>query len=476
MRIANWAIGVALIGSLTAGTARAQSYPGQQAAEQAYGYAEVDGTSGSASAVEQAAYGYAEALDEPAAPPNPSVASPSDAASGLQPAPQDNWADYGSSGACGSCVGGDYGACTTCCPLGEPLRIFGKHSSGIEAGGWVSVGGHGNENQATLNGPLGFNNLGDGVNVHQLWFYAGKEVNTEGCGWDWGARVDYVFGVDGPDTQAVRGTGWDLEWDSGDYGSAIPQAYAEIGIDYLTVKAGYFFTPIGYERVQAPKNFFYSHSYTQYYIEPFTHTGALATYDGFEDFTFYGGWTAGWDTAFERTGDSNMFLGGIKYSPNDDLSVTYMTSAGTMDNLTAAGQIRTGEAYMHSIVMEMHMTDRIEWVIQSDFHHRDGRQHNVCAAGVNQYVFYKVNDCLSIGGRFEWLYDRDGAFVCPGLASGNFYNLTGGVNWKPHANIVVRPEVRYDWFAGTYNPGGLPFDNATEDDQFSLGFDVIITY
>jgi hypothetical protein len=23
--------------------------------------------------------------------------------------------------------------------------------------------------------------------------------------------------------------------------------------------------------------------------------------------------------------------------------------------------------------------------------------------------------------------------------------LTGGVNYKPHANLVIRPEVRYNW-------------------------------
>ena len=472
MKIAKWAIGAALIGTLM----WAQSGLGQESAvEPAFGYADQDAMSGQQSGVEQAAYGYAEVQDELAAPPSSAAASPSDAAA-------NNWADYGgcntgscTTGKCGSygtCGGAGCGTCADCCGLGEPFRVFGKHSSGIEAGGWLSIGGHGNEYQATLNGPLGFNNLGDGVNVHQLWAYVGKEADTEGCGWDWGARVDYVFGVDGPDTQAFRGTQWDLDWTDGDYGSAIPQLYAEIAIDYLTVKAGYFYTSIGYEVVQAPDNFFYSHSYTQYYIEPFTHTGALATYDGFENFTFYGGWTAGWDTAFEKVGDSNMFLGGVTYEANDCASVTYMVSAGSLDSMA----IGEGDVYMHSIVMDLQMTDRLEWVIQSDLHYRDGRQAELAAGGVNQYFFYKVNDCWSIGGRFEWLYDQDGAFVQPGLASGNYYNLTGGVNWKPHANLIVRPEVRYDWFAGTYNPGGLPFDNNTKDDQFSLGFDVILLF
>ncbi|MHB8902975.1 MAG: porin [Thermoguttaceae bacterium] len=472
MRIAKWAIGIALTGCLAASEARAQSIPGDaRAVEAAYGYAEADGTAPESSAVSQAAYGYAEAADEEAIPPPPTGISPSDAPmAGSMPMPVDN----GFVPSCSSCGGANCGQCMDCCSLGEPLRLFGKHPSGFEAGGWVSVGGHGNEYRATLNGPLGFNNLGDGINVHQLWFFAGKEANTEGCGFDWGARVDYVFGVDAPDTQAVRGTQWDVTWDSGDYGSAIPQAYGEIAIDYLTVKAGYFYTPIGYEVVQAPQNFFYSHSYTQYYIEPFTHTGALATYDGFENFTFYGGWSLGWDTAFEQMGDSNMFLGGITYSMNEDVSLTYMTSSGRLDFSDSLAD--EGNTYMHSIVMDLHLTDRIEWVIQSDLNHREGARRDVAAGGVNQYLFYKVNECVSVGGRFEWLYDRDAAFVQPGLASGSYYNLTGGINWKPQANFIVRPEVRYDWFSGNAVAGGLPFDNHTKDDQFSIGFDVIVLY
>ena len=413
MKIANWAIGVALSGTLM----WAQGGLGQESAvEPAFGYSQPDNTPDQ-NQIEQAAYGYAEAQDELAAPPSSAAASPSDAKVASEPvAARNRSSDYSSCGSgCGSCGGADCGACLDCCNLGEPLHLFGKHPSGIEVGGWVSVGGHGNEYQATRNGPLGFNDLGDGVNLHQLWFYAGKEACTDGCGWDWGARVDYVFGVDGPDTQAFRGTQWDVDWTDGDYGSAIPQLYAEIAVNDLTVKAGYFYTSIGYEVVQAPKNFFYSHSYTQYYIEPFTHTGALATYDGFDDFTFYGGWTAGWDTAFEKIGDSNMFLGGVTYSTCDEASVTYMVSAGSLDSLA----IGEGDVYMHSIVMDLQLTNRLEWVIQSDLHLRDGRRNDLAAGGVNQYLFYKVNDCWSIGGRFEWLYDRDGAFVQPGLAAGS---------------------------------------------------------
>ena len=46
----------------------------------------------------------------------------------------------------------------------------------------------------------------------------------------------------------------------------------------LNVKAGHFYTPIGYESVPAPDNFFYTHAYTMQYGEPFTHTGLLGNY------------------------------------------------------------------------------------------------------------------------------------------------------------------------------------------------------
>lgn len=434
MKVAKLAIGVVLMGGLMVSAAWAQS-PGQQMP------------------VEPAASGYAEAQDTAASPSDaPGVASVSS-----RP----------------SCNGAACGSCSTCTGLDEPFRVFGKHSSGIEAGGWVSVGGYANEFNESWNGPLGFNTVGDGINLHQLWGYVAKETDTQGLGADWGARVDYVFGIDAPDTQAVRGTQWDVDWDSGrDYGSAIPQAYAEIAVNYLKVKAGYFFTPIGYEQIQAPKNFFYSHSYTQYYIEPFTHTGALATYEGFENWKFYGGWTAGWDTAWETIGDSSMFLGGATYSLTDDVSVTYMTSAGRLDSLTAG----TGDVYMHSIVMELGLTERLDWIIQSDLHYRDGAERELTAGGVNQYLLWTLNSCWAFGFRFEWLYDRDGAFVMPGQAAGSFYNLTAGVNWKPHANVIFRPEVRYDWFSGTYNPGGLPFDAGRDNDQLSGGFDLIFLF
>jgi len=62
---------------------------------------------------------------------------------------------------------------------------------------------------------------------------------------------------------------------------------------------------------------------------------------------------------------------------------------------------------------------------------------------------------------------------------GNFFELTLGLNWTPHANFIVRPEVRYDWFdGGTFSPRN-PFDNGfdeNDNDQFLAALDVIFLW
>ena len=40
--------------------------------------------------------------------------------------------------------------------------------------------------------------------------------------------------------------------------------------------------------------------------------------------------------------------------------------------------------------------------------------------------------------------------------AGDYYELTFGLNYKPHANITIRPEMRYDWYEGNVASGSRP--------------------
>ncbi|MCG8651943.1 MAG: porin [Pirellulales bacterium] len=398
----------------------------------------------------------------------------------------DSGCDGGCDGGCDSCCSsegplqsllGDGLLGRNCC-LKEPFALFGEHC-GYEIGGWVQLGYH----NAAL--PL-FNSRPDDYQLQQSWVYFEKAIDTS-CGFDIGGRLDYIYGTDGPDTQAfgINNNHWDNQWDNGgDYGHAIPQAYLEAGYGDLSVKVGHFYTIIGYEVVGAPGNFFYSHAYTFFNSEPFTHSGFLATYNLNEDVDVYGGYVLGWDSGFEDNGDA--FLGGSSVALTDDITLTSTSTFGRFaDN--AGGDER---GYMQSLVADVTLTDKLQYVLQSDYLDTENNAGQTVREtfGINQYLFYQVNDCVSYGMRFEWWNveaDSQGFYgpnaVANFIAPGDYdiFALTLGLNYKPHANVIIRPEIRWDWVDGSNTnlastDFGLLEDN--DDRQTTFGIDSIFLF
>ncbi len=375
----------------------------------------------------------------------------------------------GSCGCDNGCAGGlcDHGCLCGDCDLGDPFTLFGTCGN-FKMGGWVQLG----YTDKAL--PL-FNTYNDHLQLQQAWLYAEKTLDTS-SGFDIGGRIDYIYGTDGPNTQAFGTTprGWDNHWDhGGQYGSAIPQLYVEAGYGDLSIKAGHFYTIIGYEVVGAPDNFFYSHAYTFNNSEPFTHTGALATYHASEDVTLWGGYVLGWDSGFDDNGDA--WLGGLSLGLTDDLTLTYASVAGRFSEAWSLG---VEQGYMQSIVADFAVTDKLNYVFQTDYLDTENATGATArdTVGINQYLLKTVSDCLSYGARFEW-YRNKGIYTNPGVAS-NIYDLTLGLNYKPHANVVIRPEIRWDWVENTTAiaaAGNSVLEN-NDNRQTTFGIDTIFLY
>lgn len=430
-------------------------------------------------------YGYAEAAPAPAPAASPSDAPPKPAAPpAAAAAPVAEGADCGGCGEC-CCDPCDPGfGCRLCRngALADPWTLFPAYENGLKLGGWLSAGVFGNAYGARSNGPIGMRDVGDQFTSDQNWFFIDKPINTEEKDFDWGFRMDYVFGADGPDTQSFGNSpfGWDNGWvtsNDGVYGSAIPQLYGVAAWKKLSVKLGHFYTPIGYEVVQVTGNFFYSHSYCHTFGEPFTHTGGLATYQVNEKVAGYAGWTTAWDTGFENPTGASLFLGGFAVPVGEKMTLTWLCSGGNNGQVNGAG---LGDLYMNSFVLNFAINDKWTYVFQHDLGLITGQPGaNAQWYGINQYLFYKLNDCWSLGGRFEWFRDDDGTRVPGFQALGNradYYALTCGLNWKPHANVNIRPELRYDWANGVFGAGNRPFNDGADREQFSGGFDFVITY
>ena len=149
------------------------------------------------------------------------------------------------------------------------------------------------------------NDLDGEYQMNQFWMTLERPVNTGGDGFDFGGRIDAAYGTDwrwymnnglenrlnGPDGQT--------------YGMMLPQAYAAVGYNDLTVKLGTFEAILDYESLPAPANFFYSHSYCYTYGVPHLVTGMLADYKMDENWSVQGGFHRGW-SQFE---DDNPVVG-----------------------------------------------------------------------------------------------------------------------------------------------------------------------
>ena len=359
---------------------------------------------------------------------------------------------------CAAACGG--GACCCAAPgglLGGMVPQFALQdligsNSALSIGGWTQVGYHDTPtNLLSAQTAASFNNRQDRLNLHQQWLYVEKVADGSN-GLDWGFRTDFMYGIDGTDTQAFGnppGT-WDFQngFDHGAYSFALPQAYVELASGDWTLKAGHFYTLIGYEVVTAPDNFFYSHAFTMYNSEPFTHTGVLGSY-AMGDTTVYAGWTLGWDTGFEQFQGGSSWLGGFSTPLMQDVTFTYISTAGDFG-------WRGDNGYSHSVLFDVTLTENMNYVLQSDVVDADtgGAIVNDTSVGINQYLFYDLSDNLRAGGRAEW-WKGDGQ---------SHYGMTGGVNVLLADNLIFRPEYRQQW-----SPA-----NGTSSSIF--GADMILTY
>ena len=55
---------------------------------------------------------------------------------------------------------------------------------------------------------------------------------------------------------------------------------------------------------------------------------------------------------------------------------------------------------------------------------------------------------------------------------GSFYSLTGEVNYYPHPNVTIRPEVLYDWFTGGRNP----YNDGQKDNQVLVAVNAYLQF
>ncbi len=383
-----------------------------------------------------------------------------------------------------------------------PYKLF--HGPRLECNhldirGFFDVGWTGNPDYPLnrFNGPVGYNDRSNEVDLNQFYLIAERIAKVEGdCGVDFGYRTDLMYGTDRRFVQAAAGTGWDSNFNNGNrfYGLAVPQMYGDLAINKLLLRGGHFYAPCGFEVPNADGNFFYSHTYGFLYGMPTTLTGGYATYKVQDKLLVNAGLDTGWNEFESLNGKINAMFGVNWTSKDDKVNVTSEcfignTQAAGVDssrvNICTDINVKLGCKWRYvlenTVCHDTNTTNTTSQTFDNNFVPVTG-MGPASWIGWTNYLLYDINDCWGFGIRYEYFEDLDGAVVSqvgpPGfLEPGAKWNdVTVGLNWKPNKNVTVRSEVRWDWAANTSAPGFKPFDDGQKNSQCLWGNDVVIKF
>jgi hypothetical protein len=349
---------------------------------------------------------------------------------------------------------------------------------GWDCGGWIQQGitFNGYDPQDGFNGPVVMNDQANEYQMNQLWLYTERLVDNGGCGWDYGGRVDVVYGTDA--RFMVMEDGLEENWgQDGFYQLALLRFYGDIAYDDWTLRAGRWDVPVGYEPYEGTESFFYSRSYN-FLAQPGTMLAMMLTRHLNDQLSVSAGMHRGTDQFDDTDGKNALdFVGGGSWESCDGET--------WLDAYVIAEEKGIGNDTLHySVYGGTMLSERLEYVCEWYYGHTDDVLGQGEWYGLNNHLMREINDCWSYGTRFEWFRDDDG-FRIFGVGTGNaaegpfvgdFFEVTFAVNYTPTENFALRPEVRWDWYDADFGGGPQPFDDGTRSNQFIASLDAIWTF
>jgi hypothetical protein len=364
--------------------------------------------------------------------------------------------------------------------------LLGDLPLGLRLGGWLDQSFTLNASDPEtipFNGPVTFIDRANEYQLNQFYLYLDRPTDTTRRWVDIGGRVDLLYGTDARFTLA-QGLDEDIisDTDSRFYKMSFPQMYAEVALGKLAVQMGRFYTILGYETVTAPDNFFVSHSYAFQYGEPKTQTGLLGQIRLPSGVGLAAGFTRGWDNWEDNNNDLDV-LAGIHWASADERrSLAVAVTSGPQDD---AG---LNDRTVTSVVFQQCLGADWNYVFHGDFGWENsggsGGQDAEWYGFVN-YLTRDINDCWSLGSRYEWFSDDDGTQVM-GLGSprgiplaasaAHWQELSLGINYRPRQNWLVRSEARWDWANSLVPVAPGPFDDFNRFRQMIWSTDLIIGF
>ncbi len=291
----------------------------------------------------------------------------------------------------------------------------------------------------------------DGFNLNVAKIALEKSLD-EGQ-WSAGYKLETLFG---PDAGGLPGN----ENIMGQNNVGLKQAYVALrapvgnGIDF---KVGRFDPIIGYEVFDSYANPNFSRTFG-FQIEPFIHTGVLATYQ-FTDVISASGGVANTDqSVVARSGNAESkktYMGAIVLKAPDSMgwmagSSLYSGAVVGVDRGLGTGPDQDLNLYIGGSLA----TPIKGFTLGASYDYLDGGSYASSAA---VYASYQATEQLKLNLRGEYARSGYGIFSGTGVAD-KMTGLTLTADYALWANVVTRAEVRWDHSANGddafYNVGG----------------------
>ena len=383
-------------------------------------------------------------------------------------------------------------------------RLLGIQDGPVRVYGWIQNSYTGNANGRPRDG-INFgvfpNHLADRWQGNQYYLILERTLRQDDSV-NLGFRFDTLLGHD---WQFTKSYGlFDRAFRPNSFaGVDLPQIYAEAHLPVLSkngldVRGGRFFSPAGFENVQAVKRPLLSVPYLFNYT-PFTLFGVLTTFHLNERTNIYNGAVNGWD----RWVDQNYrysYLGGFNYNSRDLKTAvttilltgpnqlprfapanspslpTGVTTSPTLQGRRDPSYAGNWRTYLDTTVTHT-WSDRLVEAAEVFFVHESdvpglGPHGSVSPEsawyGGAHWFLYNFTDKVQGVYRAEVFHDQNGGAT--GVAD-TYYEMTLGLPIKPRPWLWVRPEARYDWAQSQH-----PFNDGTRGSQLTLAFDVILQF
>jgi hypothetical protein len=303
--------------------------------------------------------------------------------------------------------------------------------------------------------PMGFNYRANDFLLQQNWVRFERPTDQKATVPTFGFRWDNI--LPGSDYRFTIARGlFDEQLHHGGnpptYGIDPVQFYGEAYFPQvcrgLLIRVGRFFCQYGNESIDATQNQIGSRSYAFIY-DPFTHTGTMAQIQLDEAWSVQSGLETGSDI-FIAPGATPTYMGSVKWAPPRGRATAFFGVILSDPRFDEAHNFNRPQIF--DFIFTYKLDERMTYTFEGLY----GYQVEVPNIGfANWYsTVHYLNRQLSprTSGtlRLEFFDDIQGQRTgFPGL----YTALTAGVNFKPRAEVVLRPEVRYD-----YNEQSRPFE------------------